>query len=326
MRFTDISLRPALPLRLAACLTFAAASVGQLGAQEAVFSGPQVGERLPPLEVVAVLGERSGETVDQVAVAGGKPMLLVFVHKLTRPGMALVRSLTNYAKSQAERGLVAGIVWLDEDKAAAEAYLRRAQKSLNFTVPVGVSTDGGEGPGAYGLNRNVELTILVAQDNVVTANFALVQPSVSEAAQIAGEVAKVIDQPPPSEDAMEKWAYPGRAEMRSRPQMRRGDNAANPGADAQRRSPLRNMMQTLIAADASGEQIQQTTDRINQWVGDDQQRRAALSRMSSAVLARDLAPEQVRPTLEAWRQAKPDQDADADPAEQDNSDPASPQP
>ncbi len=33
-----------------------------------------------------------------------------------------------------------------------------------------------EGPGSYGLNRNVALTILMVKENRVTANFALVQP------------------------------------------------------------------------------------------------------------------------------------------------------
>ena len=43
---------------------------------------------------------------------------------------------------------------------------------------MGISADGLEGPGSYGLNRNVALTVLVGKDNKVTGNFALVQPSV----------------------------------------------------------------------------------------------------------------------------------------------------
>ena len=38
-------------------------------------------------------------------------------------------------------------------------------------------TDAHVTPGAYGLNRNVAVTVLVATDRVVSANFALVQPS-----------------------------------------------------------------------------------------------------------------------------------------------------
>ena len=58
---------------------------------------------------------------------------------------------------------------------------------------IGVSVDGNEGPGAYGLNRAVTLTILVAKDNIVTANFALVQPSLpADAPRVLGEVVKLI--------------------------------------------------------------------------------------------------------------------------------------
>ena len=60
-------------------------------------------------------------------------------------------------------------------------------------VPIGISVDGKEGPGAYGLNRNVTLTVLVGKDNVVTANFALIQPSIpADAPKILAEVVKLI--------------------------------------------------------------------------------------------------------------------------------------
>ena len=43
---------------------------------------------------------------------------------------------------------------------------------------MGVSVDGAEGPGAWGLNREVAMTVVVGKDGKATANFALVQPSV----------------------------------------------------------------------------------------------------------------------------------------------------
>ncbi len=179
------------------------------GAEEAVFSGPQPGEKLAAFEIAGVYDDLAGKTFDPVAEADGKPTLLVFVHSLTRPGIALTRGLTGYANSLGEDHVDAAIVWLNDDRAEAEAYLTRAKRSLNLPVTVGISVDGEEGPGVYGLNRNVELTVLVAKQGVVTANFALVQPSVSEAATIATELAKQADKPPPTQDALEKFAYPG---------------------------------------------------------------------------------------------------------------------
>lgn len=108
-------------------------------ADDPVFSGPQVGEPLTPFTVTAVYDEAAGKEADPISLAAGKPTLLVFVHKLTRPGIALTRAVTSYAASQAENGALSGIVWLQDDKAAAEEYLTRARTSLNLKVPVGVS-------------------------------------------------------------------------------------------------------------------------------------------------------------------------------------------
>jgi hypothetical protein len=213
------------------------------GADDPVFSGPQPGEKVVGFEVMAVYGEQAGKTFDPIEKSSGKPTLLVFVHKLTRPGVGLTRGLTAYARSLADKDVVSGIIWLSDDKAKAEAYLNRAKKSLNFSVPVGVSVDGDEGPGAYGLNRNVELTILVAEDNKVTANFALVQPSIQDGERIAAELAKLVEAEPPSTEQIESFAYPGRSDAMKRRMRRRGagrraaepQNTDAPGKDARSR-------------------------------------------------------------------------------------------
>ncbi|WP_182870755.1 hypothetical protein [Stieleria mannarensis] len=182
-----------------------------------VFSGPQAGEPLPPLKLRGVYDDAAGKEFDPVAQADGKPTLLVFVHKLTRPGLGLARGLTNYAKSLDESPNYAAIVWLNDDQAEAEAYLTRARRSLNLQVPVGISVDGGEGPGAYGLNRNVELTVLVAKEGKVVANYALIQPSMSDGVKIAGALANTLGTTPPTAEELQKVAYPGRAtKMRQR--------------------------------------------------------------------------------------------------------------
>ena len=264
--------------------------------EDPVFSGPQIGETLAPLKVVGVYDRSAGKEIDPVAVAAGKPTLLVFVHKLTRPGMALTRAVTNYAASQASNGAVGAIVWLDDDKAKAEEYLTRARSSLNMQVPVGVSVDGGEGPGAYGLNRNVELTILVAKDNKVTANFALVQPSVTEAAKIAGELARLIDQPPPEQKQMEKLAFPNAEMMRDR--MRRTANNPRPAAA----NPLRLLMQQLILAGSDETAMAVAVKQIDDWVGDDETRQASLGKMATAVLDRGLGSEAAQKTIKKWKE------------------------
>lgn len=262
-------------------------------ADDPVFSGPQTGETLVPFQVVAVYGEQAGKEIDPIKLAGGKPTLLIFVHKLTRPGIALARGLSSYAKNQT--GAAAGIVWLDEDKAEAENYLNRAKKSLNFTAPVGISVDGGEGPGAYGLNRNVELTILIANENQVTANFALVQPSVTEGPKIAGELAKLLNQVAPTSAEFEKLAYSGGG-MARRKMAKKPEEPSRPAGD------LRSLMKNVIAADVSESDLREAVNAIDRWVGDNRARRVQLGQMAGAVLERGMGSRLAQTQIKAWHE------------------------
>ncbi len=179
-------------------------------ADDPVFSGPQPGEKLPGFKVVGVYDALEGKELNFVEQAKGKPTLLIFVHSVTRPGAALTRALASYAASREKDGLHAYVVWLHKDRTEAANFLKRARTSLGVKIPVGISLDGQEGPGTYGLNRKVELTILMAKDNKVTANFALIQPSVTEAARIAEAIVKQVGGKAPTQKELEALAYPGR--------------------------------------------------------------------------------------------------------------------
>jgi len=158
-------------------------------ADEVVFSGPQIGEALTPFVARGVLGEQANHEFDLVTQAAGKPILIFFVHEVTRPSVGLTRGILSYAATRSKDGLTAGVVFLSGDATETENWMKRASHALPKSVPVGISVDGKEGPGAYGLNRNVTMTILVGAKNKVTANFALVQPS----AQADGpKIAKAI--------------------------------------------------------------------------------------------------------------------------------------
>jgi len=180
------------------CLTLAlilALAVMPLLAEDkpAEFSGPQVGEKLTPFTTKSILGDESGKEIDLVKAAGGKPLLIVFVHERNRPTVGLARLLGLYAATKKEAELTSGIVFLTPDPTMTEEWMKIAKGALPGGVPVGISTDGQEGPGAYGLNRKVQMTILVGKEDKVTANFALVQPSVqADAPKIAQAIVDVL--------------------------------------------------------------------------------------------------------------------------------------
>lgn len=238
-----------------------------LGEDEAVFSGPQVGEKLTSFEVTGVYDEAEGKPLDFVARADGRPLMLIFVHQVTRPSHGLVRLMSEYAKRRADDGLQAGVVWLEDDRSKAEQFLKRARGSLRLSAPVGVSVDGSEGPGSYGLNRNVTLTVLVAKDNQVTANFALVQPNETDAPNILAEVCKLIGGQPPT-----------LAQIR---QQIRGPAAANMRApDPEFRAVIR----PVIDKTASAEAVSQAAAKVEKYVGDDKDKQSMLGAIARRIV------------------------------------------
>jgi hypothetical protein len=217
-----------------------------------VFSGPQVGERLSPFKVQGVLGDQAGKELDLVKQADGKPLVLVFVHELNRPSAATVRTVMTYAASRVKDGkLTAGVVMLTADATATEELLKRARPALPEGVPIGISLDGLEGPGAYGLNRKMTLTVLVAKENKVMANFALVQPSVqADAPKIAGAIAEALGIKPPTDKEL-GVAAAGRPKAKA----------------ADRQDPnLGPLLRAVIRKDASKEAVDEAAKKVVEYI------------------------------------------------------------
>lgn len=232
-------------------------------ADEPLFSGPQVGEKLTPFKVLGVYDPQAGKEVDFVAAADGKPLLLIFVHDLTRPSASLTRALCAYMQPRAAEGLHCGVVWLTADRSQTEQYLRRAQRSLNLVSSVGISLDGLEGPGAYGLNRKVGLTILVAKDNQVSANFALVQPALTDGPKILAEVAKITGAKAPTLEEFEKLA---------------GGRAAAPA------DQLREQLRPVIKLDATDEEVQRAANAVDKIVAEDKALQRELGQIAQRIV------------------------------------------
>jgi len=175
-------------LSIAICLS---AGISQ-GEDPPVFSGPQLGEKLADFQVRGVFGELAGKEFNPLKEAGTRPTLFIFVHQLTRPGNSLTQALMRYAE-QYPKELYGSLIFLGDDLTALEGRLKRAQHALPKKNPVTISLDGKEGPGSYGLNRKVTLTIVFAKDHKVVSNVALVSPSLqADAVKILKPVSKVI--------------------------------------------------------------------------------------------------------------------------------------
>jgi hypothetical protein len=259
-------------------------------AEDPVFSGPQKGEKLAGFQMRLAYEEKQ---VDPVEQAGGKPILVMFVHQLTRPSVATVRSLGNYAAKRHADGLQTSVVFLGDDMTALSDRLQAARRAMPTDVAIGMSIDGSEGPGSYGLNRNVTLTILLAKDNKVSANFALKDPSVqADVPKVAAAICELIGGTPPKLEELVPQA------MRARVQ------AANAGNMSDEK--LNGLLRSLVRNGQSAEDVQKAATAIEDYIKDSPQAKRALA----AVLQRiqnangfDNFPEAARVHLKKWAEA-----------------------
>lgn len=257
---------------------------------EAVFSGPQKGEKLTGFKVLGVHDDLAGKEVDFVARADGKPLVLVFVHTITRPSLAVTRVVTGYAKSLNNERMHAYIVWLSSDRTEAEQYLKRAVNSLNLPVPVGISLDGVEGPGAYGLNRKVELTVLVAKDNKVVGNFALVQPSVTDTPRIAEVIAALVDVKAPTLKELNALAAPRRSETTdpSRP----GKAPADPR--------LIELLRGVINPKNEPDDVKKAIEAVERYVEGDKERQLELGEAAKLIESLGYGTDPAKKQMHVW--------------------------
>jgi hypothetical protein len=207
------------PITLLAIVAFSAAILIRPGARAAdpVFSGPQLGEKTTGFKVIEIGGSADGRERDPIQENAGAPTVLVFIHVVERSLLPLLRVIDQYGAERKDR-IKTEVIFLMPDRLAGEQRVRAVNGSLKLRARVGLSPDGAEGPGNFGLNKECMLTIVMAKENVVTANFALVQPGIADAAKVIGALAKTCGDPqPPDVEALaakQPGAGRGRGEMR----------------------------------------------------------------------------------------------------------------
>ena len=163
-----------------------------------VTSGPQVGDKLGDFKALGYTGPQADKEFQFLTQTKGKATLVVFVQKVTRPGLQFLRPVDDYAAK--EEKLSAHIVWLTGDKGDKDetrAFLERAKGSLKLESSVSICLEGNAGPAAYGLNDMAAITALVVKDGKVVANFAYADPNGTVAKDVIAAVAKALGKEPP---------------------------------------------------------------------------------------------------------------------------------
>jgi hypothetical protein len=105
------------------------------------------------------------------------------------------------------------------------------------------------------------VTVLVAKDNKVVANFAIVQPNETDAPKVLEAVAKLVGKPAPS--AAEIAQATG------------GRNAA--ASNTERDPELAKLMRQMIQRDNDEAKVKETAEAMLKWAGDNLRKKNQLA-------------------------------------------------
>ena len=169
-----------------------------------LFSGPQPGEKLPPLKAKAINGETKGKTSDVIAKADGEVLVLFLQDEtgLGLRGLLGISRLLAQIPEKSKQTLHISAVFLGDAPDTLENQASKLVPHIPSGVLLSVSQDGREGPGSYGLNRNVAQTVIIAKDGKVLHNFAFTQPMLRPDPHVLGAVGEAIGIQPAT---LEKW-------------------------------------------------------------------------------------------------------------------------
>ena len=250
--------------------------------QEPIFSGPQPGEKVTPFKVLRVK-DNQPEELEIVKDTEGTT-LICFVHRLSGDDRILygLPLVDFYASRQKE--LTSHFVLLSEDRAKTLQMLRGwARGSIFNKSLISVSVDGIEGPGDYGLNRNVAMTVLVAKGNKVVDNIVLEDPNGRDLETIMAAVAKALGEPTPTLAKVQQ-------ELRAERQRKRDERIkSSPVFKLAPNEQLGRIMFGMVNARGNRSQnAKRRSQQLVDWAGDSKERQSTLRKYCKAVLEGDF--------------------------------------
>lgn len=136
-------------------------------------SGPKVGEAANGFEIEVATGDEAGKKLDVLGAIKEKPVLVIFIGEMTRPGFGLLKLLDKYGRLRQPEGLEVLIVRVADDAAGAAKHCKILYDLYDVKSTAGVAAGGKAGPKDYGLHDEAQMTVLlVDKEHKVVFNMA----------------------------------------------------------------------------------------------------------------------------------------------------------
>ena len=216
-----------------------------------IYSGPQPGEKLLSFKAVGLRGELEGKDFDPISRAGNKPHILLFTKGATG---GRISPLLGYQLGAIMKGskqdVHMTVVHLSDDPTEVTKYMGILAGRIAEFVDIGLSKDGADGPGNYGLDRNMTHTFLIAKDGTVVHNLPFPQQVFYNEPHILGAIADVMGV---DHETLGKWLDSGAVGRGRRGTQGRGNGrGADRSSRTRERAPIREEIIKRFDKDGDG--------------------------------------------------------------------------
>ncbi len=185
-------------LGLAAVFAFA----GSVAAEEAVGqlkSGPQEGDKLGAFYVTKLCGAENdgvdeGKNLCYRCRNGSRPQVMVFTRSADPKVAQLVKKLDKAVEKNEEAQLRVFVNFMGENKEdVVDTAKKFAAKSKAKNVPFVVPNEFENGPDNYGINAKADVTIVLASDSSVKANYTVASAQELDVEAVVKNLSKILN-------------------------------------------------------------------------------------------------------------------------------------
>jgi hypothetical protein len=166
---------------------------GLARAGENLKSGPQVGEKVPgPFEPLNLTGDKAGEKACLFCKNGSHPVAMIFARDISEPLASLIKKIDAATAQNEGKKMGSFVVFLNDDDSAAPRIKDLAQKSsIEHTI---LSLDKAQGPEAYKVSKDADVTVVLYTNREVKANYAFAKGELSDKDidVIIGDLVKIL--------------------------------------------------------------------------------------------------------------------------------------
>jgi len=168
---------------------------GEVFAEQPCVSGLQPGQRPGPYAAIVSAGPNRGQLHCFICETADHPAAVVFARKMSDPLGKLVQGLDKAVLANKAAGLRAWVTFLSDDQPALDPQVVRwGQRHGISNVSLAVFEDA-DGPPAYKLARDADVTVLLFVKQKVVKNFAFRAGELDDkkVAEVLGAVPDVVN-------------------------------------------------------------------------------------------------------------------------------------